>query len=155
MALFTDVRHLWIFNIVAPINFHLCQMFGRRRTPSAWPFMLMFRIDRPIALVRSILVIPGPSRWFFHFGGEILIACTQQKTTILDGTEPHHSSWQCKESHRCCHGPLVPLAMGDSGTSSTLTRYESMWSWLSVGGGLEIFFTPYCLDWSCSPFSLL
>ena len=45
----------------------------------------------------------------------------------LGGTEPHHSSWQCKVSHRCCcHGPLAPLAMGDSGTSTVLTRYDSM-----------------------------
>ena len=36
----------------------------------------------------------------------------QEKTTILGGTEPHHSSWQCKESHRyCCQGRLAPLAM--------------------------------------------
>ena len=39
---------------------------------------------------------------------------------------PHPSSWQCKGSHRCCHGPLVPLAMGDSGTSTIFTWYESM-----------------------------
>ena len=37
------------------------------------------------------------------------------------------SSRQCKESHRCCcHGPLAPLTMGDSGTSTVLTRYETM-----------------------------
>ena len=72
-------------------------------------------------------VVPGPSQWFLHFGEEIVTAWTQEKTTTLDGIEPHHSSWQCKESHRCCcHGPLAPLAMGDSGTSTVLTRYESM-----------------------------
>ena len=26
----------------------------------------------------------------------------------LSGSEPDHSSWQCKESHRCCHAPLAP-----------------------------------------------
>ena len=46
----------------------------------------------------------------------------QEKTMTLGGTEPHHSSWQCKESHRCfCHEPLAPLAMEDSGTSTILT----------------------------------
>ena len=51
----------------------------------------------------------------------------QEKTTTLGGTEPHHSSWQCKELHHCCcHGPLVPLAMGNSGTSTVLTQYESI-----------------------------
>ena len=49
----------------------------------------------------------------------------QDKTTTL-GTELHHSSWQCKEWHRCCHGPLELLVMGDSGTATVLTRYESM-----------------------------
>ena len=72
-------------------------------------------------------VVPGSSLWFFHFGEEIVIVWTQQKTTTLGGTEPYHSSWQCKESHRCCHGPLAPLEMGDSGTSTVLSRYESMW----------------------------
>ena len=70
-------------------------------------------------------VVPGPLQWFFHFGKEIVIAWTQEKTTI-GGTEPHHSSWQCKESHHCCHGPLAPLAMGDSGTPTLLTRYGSL-----------------------------
>ena len=65
---------------------------------------------------------PSPSQWFFHFGEEIVIAWT----TTLGGTESHHSSWQCQESHCCCHGPLAPLAMGDSGTSTVLTRYDSM-----------------------------
>ena len=51
---------------------------------------------------------------------------TQEKTTTLGGTEPHHSSWQCKESHSCCHGSLAPLEMADSGVSSILTQYESM-----------------------------
>ena len=37
--------------------------------------------------------------------------------TTLGDTEPHHSSWQSKELHRCCHGPLARLAMGDSETS--------------------------------------
>ena len=30
------------------------------------------------------------------------------------------------KSHRCCHGPLALLAMGDFGTSTVLTRYDSM-----------------------------
>ena len=51
----------------------------------------------------------------------------QENTTTLGGTEHHHSSWQCKEPHRCCcHGSLAPLAMGVSGTFTILTRYESM-----------------------------
>ena len=53
----------------------------------------------------------------------------RRKPTTLGGTEPHHSSWQCKESHRCCwcHRPLASLAIGDSGTSTVLNWYESMW----------------------------
>ena len=87
----------------------------------------MFRLDHPIAWKFISGAVPGPSQWFFHFGGEILITWTQEKTTTLGGTEPHHSSWQCKESHSCCcHGSLAPLAIGDSGTSTVLTRNESM-----------------------------
>ena len=62
---------------------------------------------------QACMLPPGPQRW----------------TTTLVGTEHHHSSWQCKESHCCCHGPLVLLVMGDSGTSTALTWYESMWLW--------------------------
>ena len=103
----------------------ICQTFGRHRTPLAHPSLLTFRMDRPIARISSS-VVPGPSQWFFHFGEEVVITWTQEKTITLGGTEPHHSSWQCKESHHWCHGPLAPLAMGDSGTSTVLTRYESM-----------------------------
>ena len=56
--------------------------------------------------------------------------CFRGLRESFSGTEPHHSSWQCKESHRCCcHGPLVPLAIGDSGTSIVLTLYGSMRLW--------------------------
>ena len=48
----------------------------------------------------------------------------QEKMMTIGSTELHHSSWQCKESHCCCHGPLVPLVMGDSGTSTLLTWYD-------------------------------
>ena len=46
-------------------------------------------------------VVPDPSQQFFHFGEYIVIAWIQEKTTTLGGKEPHHSSCQCKESHRC------------------------------------------------------
>ena len=40
-----------------PLFITFCQMFGRRRTPSARPSFLMFSIDRPIARVNSSLVL--------------------------------------------------------------------------------------------------
>ena len=112
-----------------PLFITFCQMFGRRRTPSARP-SLMFRIDRPMDRISSSLglYVPGLSLWLFHYGEDIVIAWTQEKMTIFGGTEPHHSSRQCKESHRCCcNGLLAQLAMGDSGTSTVLTQWESMW----------------------------
>ena len=86
------------------------------------PFWPPYSMDKFISCA-----IPGPAQWFFHFREEFIIAWTQEKMTTLGGTEPHHSSWQCKESYCCCHRSLAPLAMGDSGTSTVLTRYESMW----------------------------
>ena len=68
------VQHLCAFNIVAPLFITFCQMYGRRRTLSTRPSLLMFRIDRPIARISSSRVVPGPSQWFFHFGEEITIA---------------------------------------------------------------------------------
>ena len=61
MALLTGVQHLYTFNIVASLIYHLLLNVGRRHKPSALPSLLMFRIDRPIALISS-------SQWFFHFG---------------------------------------------------------------------------------------
>ena len=56
--------------------------------------------------------------------------CFQGLREAHGGVESHHSSWRCKESHSCCcHGPLAPLAMGDSGTSTILTWYEFMQLW--------------------------
>ena len=73
MALFTGAQHLCTFNTVS-LFITFCQKFGRRSTPSARPYLLMFRIDRPTARVSC--VVPGPSQWFFHFGEEIVIART-------------------------------------------------------------------------------
>ena len=94
--------------------YHLLSLFGRRRTPSARP-SLLFRMDRTHKFISC--VVPGPPQWFFHSGKEIVIAWTREKTMTLGGAEPLHSSWQWKVSRRCCHGPLVPLIMGDPGTS--------------------------------------
>ena len=86
----------------------------------------MFCIDSFIGRISSSMCGTGLSQWYFHFGEEFVIAWTPEKTTTLGGTEPHHSSWQCKESHHRCHGPLAPLEMENSGTSTVLTRYEFM-----------------------------
>ena len=56
-------------------------MFGMGRTQLLGPSFLMFRISRPIARMSSISsYVPGPSQWFFHFGEDIVIASTQEKT---------------------------------------------------------------------------
>ena len=57
MALFTGVQHWCTFNIIAPLFIIFYQMFGRHRTPSACPSLLMFRIDRPISRISSSLVL--------------------------------------------------------------------------------------------------
>ena len=115
ICIFMEIRALLI-------TFH--QMFGRHTISESTfddvPFWPHYSTDKFISCV-----VPGPSQWFSRFGEEIVIAWTHEKTTILGGTELHHSSWQCKGSHLCCcHGPLAPLAMGDSGTSTVLTRCD-------------------------------
>ena len=72
MALFTGVQHLCTFNIATPLFITFCQMWGKRRTPSARPSLLMLcSTDKFISYV-----VPGPSQWFFHFDEEIVIAWT-------------------------------------------------------------------------------
>ena len=77
MALFTGVQHLCIFNIVAPLIYHLL--------PNVWkasytistsifvdvPYWPPYSTDKFISYV-----VPGPSQWFFHFGEEIVIVWT-------------------------------------------------------------------------------
>ena len=68
MALFTSVQHLCTFNKVAPLFIIFCQMFGKRRTLSARPSSLMFRIDRHTARISSFLVLHRVvlSLWLRH-----------------------------------------------------------------------------------------
>ena len=46
-------------------------MYGRRRTPSARPSLLVFRLTYSTDMLISC-VVPDPSQWFFHFGEEII-----------------------------------------------------------------------------------
>ena len=65
-------------------------------------------------------------RWLLLLVPAAPSSSAQERTTTLGGTEPYHSSWQCKESRRCCcHGHLAPLTNGDSRTS-VFPRYGSM-----------------------------
>ena len=57
MALLTEVQHLCTFSIVGLLIYHLCQIFGKRRTQSACPSLLMSHIVRPIAQISSSLVL--------------------------------------------------------------------------------------------------
>ena len=130
MVLFTGVQNFYLqYSCPSPLVYSLL--------PNVWtavytistsifadvPYWLPYSTDKFFSCV-----VPCPSHWFFYFGEEILIAWTHEKQT-LGGTESHYSSWQCKASHLCCHGALALLAMGDSGTSTVLTRYESTWLW--------------------------
>ena len=70
----------------------------------------------------------GITHYLEVFQGQWDQRCRQKLSLlyVLILCPTHHSSWQCKESHCCCHGPLVLLAMEDFGTSTVLTRYENM-----------------------------
>ena len=57
MALFTGIQHY-----LCALFIIFCQIFGRRRTPSARPSLLMFRINRPISRISSSLVLYRVSR---------------------------------------------------------------------------------------------
>ena len=91
------------------------------------PYSPEFPYWRPYGTDKFIsCVVPGPSQWFSHFGEETVMEWAWVKMTTLGDTEPRHSSWQCKESHRCFPGLRALLTMRDSGTSTVLTRHESM-----------------------------
>ena len=77
MALFTEVQHLCIFNIVAPLIYHLL--------PNVWKaphtISVSIFVDVPYWPPHSMnkfisFVVPGPPQWFFHFDKEIVNAWT-------------------------------------------------------------------------------
>ena len=103
---------------------HICPWLSYGHHISSIPSVYGRRLSLNIAVLHGRLKITNKNN---KFGIEILIAWTQEKTTTLGGAEPHNSSWQCKKSHRCCcHRPLAPLTMGDSGTSTVRTRVHAI-----------------------------
>ena len=73
-SLIYRVQYLRPSNLVAPLFITFFQMFARFRTPWARPSLLMFCTDRTDNFISC--VVPGPSKWFFHFGEEIVIVWT-------------------------------------------------------------------------------
>ena len=89
-------------------------------------FIVAFDIDGVILQQCCTYKADGKPCLLLHIPAAPPSFNNQEKMMALGGTEPY-PSWQCKESHHCCcHGPLALLAIGDSGTSTVLTRYESM-----------------------------
>ena len=110
-----------------PLFITFCQTFERCHIPLVYPSLLMCHIDRPIAWISSSLVFTGSLAVVLSLWRSDRNSMDSEEKMTLGGTELHHSSWQYKESHRCCsHGHLAPLAMEDSWTSTVLTRYKSM-----------------------------
>ena len=75
MALFTGVQHLCTFSIVASF---ICHLF-----PNVWKALYTISASifndatywPPYSTDKFIsCVVPGPSKWFFHFGEAIVIA---------------------------------------------------------------------------------
>ena len=134
MALFTRVQHLGIENFVIramlsfnsttfmyllyshPLIYHLLTNVWKASYTITASIFVDVPYWSPCSTDKFIsCVVPDPPHWFFHFGDEIVLSWNQEKRTTLGGTEPHHSSGKCKESHRCYfQGPLTPLAVGDS-----------------------------------------
>ena len=76
---------------------------------------------------KLISYVSGPSQWFFHFGEEIVIAWTREKKRqhfVVQNPIILHDNARSHTAAAGCHGTLAPLAMGDSETSTVLTRYE-------------------------------
>ena len=74
MALFTGVQHLYTFNIVASLIYHLL--------PNVWKTSYSIRASILVHVLYwpsyskdkfISCVVPRPSQWFFHFGKEIVI----------------------------------------------------------------------------------
>ena len=83
---------------IAPLFITLCKMFGRRRTLSAHPSLLMFRIDRPIARVSSSLELYRA----FHFVEDIAIEWTHiWRVQWMFQNLPSPAAQEVRDSRRC------------------------------------------------------
>ena len=101
-----------------------------------------YSLSLSLSLSLSWMIVRPTSTWFFHIGEVIVIAWTQEKTT-LGGTEPHHSSWQCKKSRSCCHKPFcaadnervwiihctIPIWVNVIMISSPKLKNHCSWQW--------------------------
>ena len=143
MASFTTVRHLWTFNIVVPLIYHFCRMLGRRRTQSARPSLLVFRIYHPIARISSSLVFYRSialvlSLWrrvlnrkdsSRKHGGWSRMSHSQRRKTSVTATAVWHLalSWRMMGfcTTKCRRFPWALDEVGAAGTYSSRQRLPS------------------------------
>ena len=84
----------------------------QRMRPTQCAVKVMFIVAYDINGPRCTSKANGKRCLLLHVPAGSPSSSAQGKTTTLGGTEPHYSSWQCKEPHRCCcHGPLAPLTV--------------------------------------------
>ena len=146
MALFTWIQHFCTFNLVAPLCITFCQMFRRRRTPSARPSLLMFRMDRPIArIISSLVLCRVPRSFFFFFCEEIVISWTHIGWVGLmfqNLTLP--AVQQIRDSSSC----VIPciVVKNDGFCTSSVVVFSRM---LDEGGAVGTCIV-YCLPWRYS-----
>jgi hypothetical protein len=96
--------HLHSFNIIAPMCTTLCQFFGKRRTPSARPFLLMSSSDRPTA--RKMWYVEWEVR---HSGGYEGVSSARWRFVVRekssDVSEEHVSLIQSRRISQ--HIPII------------------------------------------------
>ena len=126
MALFTGVQHLCIqYN--RPLIYHFWQMFVTRRTPSARPFFI-FHVDRSITRIQYIHLLY--CTWSFA----VVHSLWRRVRNSMDSGEIDDTWWfrtppflmAMQGVTALLSRTFCAMAMGDSGTSTLLTRYESM-----------------------------
>ena len=105
----------------------LCTKPGLAHRKQTWNVNQMNGSIPGNTVPRCISKTDGKRSVLLHVPAAPTSFSVQKNATTLGGTELHHSPLQCKESHCCCcHGSLVPRAMGDSRTATVVIRYESM-----------------------------
>ena len=98
-------------------------MFGRRRTPSARPSLLIFRIERPIARISHLLCCTGSLA--------VVLSFWRRDRNLMDSWEDDDTSWYRTPSFfMIMQGVTPPLSWtsctaGNSETFTVLNRYES------------------------------
>ena len=128
MDLFTGVQHLYTFNIVALLIYHLLPNVWKALYTNSASIIVDVPYWPPYITDKLIFCgVPGPSQWFFHFGEKIVIQQGSKELNCVDlhgGRPVRRLSWTASLPSR---NALTHRATVRYGNASSTHASRSPW----------------------------